>query len=144
MKIFAVVMGLVFCAAVGTPAQSPQQYAINARLSAGLPDASGTEVLAAPVLVAEEGGRALIALGNVPDGLTLSLSPTTLSAGKVAVRVVASNRRDGQTSQATFDLLSGLDTSSPMIALRDAQGAFMLSPQGRPLFLEIQVANRQQ
>jgi hypothetical protein len=143
MRVLAAVLGCLVVGAAAIAGQIAEEYVIGVQISAGSPTSSPMQVVASPVLKLGAGRRGLLRLGDVGgDGLSLSLTPSDLGGGKVALRVDVSNRRSGQTSTSTFDLLTGLETSSPTVALRDATGTFITDSQGRPLFLKVETTTR--
>ena len=77
------------------------------------------------------------------DGTKLTVVPTDLGSGKIALRVEFSLIQAGQTTTAKFDVLSGTEAQRPTIAVRDEGGRFMRDQFGRPIYATFDATRRE-
>lgn len=145
MRVAAVATAVLVLASVVSARQAAVQYVISGRVFAVNPsDSASAQVLAAPTFRVPGGRVATLDLGDQTNSLRVAVTPSDLGAGKVGLKIVVENRRGGRSATSTFDLLTGMDTTSATVALRDASGAFMLDELGRPLFASFETTTRRQ
>ena len=143
MRNALIVATMLAVTSLSSAQQATTQYLISTRILAGnLLEAGSVQVLASPTFRVQAGRAGTMDLGDAATGLRVAVTPSDLGAGRVALRVVTETRRNGQVQVSIFDLLTGADTSTPTVALRDSAGAFMSDGQGRPLFVEFQTTVR--
>lgn len=136
-KALIVAAALVASSTVGAQQQPQTQFLISTRILAGSPqDGSSMKVVAAPVFRVRAGQAGTLNLEDASNGLTLSVTPSELSEGRVALHVVAGVRHGARAQGATFDVLTGPTVATATVALRDATGAFLLDDRGFPMFVE--------
>lgn len=145
MRMLIIGLAAYSVATVANAQSSTTEYQIQSRIFVGNLQSPGTvQVLASPQLRTVAGRAATVELGEAPNGhrFHLEVTPSYLSEGRVALRVVAETGRGERIARTTFDLVSGANMTAPTVALRDSGGSFMTDKEGRPMFLEFSATAR--
>jgi hypothetical protein len=116
-------------------------YVIKPHVFAASADGSRSTDLIGPTVMLRTaaGMEATINLENGPAGTSLGVVPADLGSGHIALRVRVSVITAGQTSTAKFAVLGGPLAQQTTVALRDANGKFLLSADGLPIYATFDV-----